>query len=681
MTELRNVEADLARFRRRVLVAALVVLVAFGLVVARLVVLQVARHSDLAEQAESNSTALVPIVPTRGLIEDRNGIVLANNYSAYTLEITPSKAGPLEQTIDELSRVVEITPRDRRRFRKLLDDSKSFESLPIRTRLSDAEVARFAAQRYRFPGVEVRARLFRTYPFGALASHAIGYVGRINAAEKERIEDSDDAANYRGTDYIGKLGIEQSYEKQLHGTTGVQEVEISASGRAVRQLASIPAIPGDTIKLSIDIRLQKLVEDLFGDRRGALVALDPRTGEVLAFVSKPDFDPNMFVDGIDTEDWTALNDSPDKPLLDRALRGTYPPGSTFKPFMAMAALQTGTRTPQQTIADPGYYMFAGHKFRDDKPGGHGIVDMHKAIVESCDTYFYGVAHDLGVDRIHDQIAPYGLGQLTGIDIPGEVRGLLPSTAWKRAAYRGRPQQKWFPGDTISLGIGQGYNHFTMLQMAVGTAALVNNGLRMKPHIGMEVIGPNHQAEPAVRDAGVQIDALPANLAVVKNAMEGVTSLPDGTAFAPFRGAPYTSGGKTGTAQLVDIKANQKYNASKLNARLRDNALFTAFAPADHPQIVLAIVVENGGFGAESAAPIARRVFDYWLLHEYPSAQDILAVQKGEASAPIGQPRPVADVPWPPSPTPGGGADTPAPDPLLLPPASPPATSKSIARRR
>ncbi|MGH8822418.1 MAG: penicillin-binding protein 2 [Rhodoferax sp.] len=677
MTELRNIEADLARFRRRVLVAALVVLVAFGLVVARLMYLQITRHDDLAEQAESNSTALVPIVPTRGLIEDRNGIVLANNYAAYTLEITPSKAGPLEQTIDELAKVVDITPRDRRRFKKLLDDSKSFESLPIRTRLTDAEVARFAAQRYRFPGVEVRARLFRTYPFGALASHAIGYVGRINAAEKERIEDSDDAANYRGTDYIGKLGIEESYEKQLHGTTGVQEVETSASGRAVRQLASIPAIPGDTVKLSIDIRLQKLVEDLFGDRRGALVALDPKTGEVLAFVSKPTFDPNMFVDGIDTDNWTALNDSPDKPLLDRALRGTYPPGSTFKPFLAMAALQTGTRTPQQTIFDPGYFMFGGHKFRDDKVGGHGTVDLYKAIVESCDTYFYMVANDLGVDRMHDQIAPYGLGQLTGIDIPGEVRGLLPSTAWKRAAFRNPAQKKWYPGDTISLGIGQGYNHFTMLQMAVATAALVNNGLRMKPHIGMDLINPvTHQEEPAVHDAGFQIDARPANLAVVKNAMEGVTSLPDGTAFAPFRGAAYTSGGKTGTAQLVDIKANQKYNASKLNARLRDNALFTAFAPADHPKIVLAIVVENGGFGAASAAPIARRVFDYWLLHEYPSAADMAAVQKGEASAPIGQPRPIADIPWPPGPEPVAGTVA----PNALPTASHPKNAKSIAKK-
>ncbi|MEO6972630.1 MAG: penicillin-binding protein 2 [Rhodoferax sp.] len=648
MTELRNIEAELARFRRRVFVAILVVLVAFGLVVARLMFLEIVRHEDLAEQAESNRTAIVPVVPTRGLIEDRNGIVLANNYSAYTLEITPSKARPLDQTIDALAEVVNITPRDRKRFKKLLDESKSFESLPIRTRLNDDEVARFAAQRYRFPGVEIKARLFRNYPFGDVASHAIGYIGRINQAEKARIDDSDDEANYRGTDYIGKLGIEQSYESQLHGTTGVEEMETSAAGRAVRQLASIPAVPGDTVKLSIDIRLQKLVEDLFGDRRGALVALDPKTGEVLAFVSKPTFDPNMFVDGIDSDNWAALNDSLDKPLLNRALRGTYAPGSTYKPFMALAALETGKRTPQQTIFDPGYFMLGGHKFRDDKEGGHGTVNMYKSIVESCDTYYYMLANDLGVDTIHDHMKPFGFGELTGIDIQGEVRGLLPSTAWKRSAYRRSEQQKWFAGETISLGIGQGYNHFTMLQLAVATAALADNGLKVRPHLAREVVNAvTHQTEPAVRDPATQLDIKPEYLAVVKNAMVGVNL--QGTSAASFRGAAYTSGGKTGTAQVLEIKKNEKYHASKVAERLRDNALFTAFAPAEDPKIVLAMVVENAGFGAQAAAPIARRVFDYWLLGQYPSTEDIAAVQKAQATVPIGKPRRVQDVPWPPQP--------------------------------
>jgi len=340
MTELRNVEADLSRFRARVLVASLVVLSAFSVLAARLVYLQVYRHTDLSEQAESNRTAIVPIVPNRGQILDRNGVVLATNYSAFTLEIMPSRVSSVEETIAALEKVVDIQPRDKKRFKRLREESKNFESLPIRTRLTDEEVARFAAQRFRFPGVDIKARLFRSYPHGELGSHVIGYIGRINQAEKEVIESGDDEGNYRGTDYIGKLGVEQSFEQQLHGQTGVEQVETSAGGRAVRNLATSPATPGDTVMLSLDIRLQKLVEDMFGDRRGALVALDPRTGDVLAFVSKPTFDPNLFVDGIDTESWQALSQSIDKPLLNRALRGTYPPGSTYKPFMATPSADT-----------------------------------------------------------------------------------------------------------------------------------------------------------------------------------------------------------------------------------------------------------------------------------------------------------------------------------------------------
>ena len=346
MTELRNVEAELGRFRLRVLVAALLVVFAFGLVAARMVYLQVVRHEDLAAQAESNRTAVLPVVPNRGQIVDRNGRVLATNYSAYTLEITPSQVEDLDATIDALQQLVDIQPRDKRRFRKLMEESRRFDSLPIRTRLSDEEVARFSVQRYRFPGVEVRARLIRNYPNGEIASHVVGYIGRINQREKEAIEDwpEEDQANYRGTDHIGKLGAEQRFERELHGLTGFEQVETSAGGRAVRSLANTPATPGDTMVLSIDVQLQKLVEDMFGDRRGALVAIDPRNGEVLAFVSKPTFDPNLFVEGIDTDNWKLLNESLDKPLLNRALRGTYPPGSTYKPFMALGALETGTRS-------------------------------------------------------------------------------------------------------------------------------------------------------------------------------------------------------------------------------------------------------------------------------------------------------------------------------------------------
>jgi len=648
MTELRNVEADLARFKARVLVVSLAVVLAFVLLAARLVYLQVVRHDDLNEQAENNRTAVVPIVPNRGLIQDRNGIALATNYSAYTLEITPSKTLNLEQTIDELSGVIDIAPRDRRRFKKLMDESKSFESLPIRTRLSDEEVARFAAQRFRFPGVDIKARLFRQYPYGELASHVIGYIGRINQTEKESIADSEDEANYRGTEYIGKLGIEQSFESQLHGTTGVDSVETSAGGRAMRKLASSPSTPGNTVMLSIDIKLQHLVEQLFGERRGALVAMDPATGEVLAFVSKPTFDPNLFVEGIDSESWAALNESLDKPLLNRALRGTYPPGSTYKPFMALAALETGARTPEQTISDPGFFMFGGHRFRDDKEGGHGSVNMYRSIVQSCDTYYYVLANDMGVDTIHEQLKGFGFGELTGIDIQGEVRGLLPSTGWKRRAYRRADQQKWYAGETISLGIGQGYNNFTVLQMATATATLANNGVKMKPHLVKEVVDimTRGQSRTAHEVQG-EVIAKAENIAVIKNAMVGVNI--EGTSAASFRGAAYTSGGKTGTAQVIQIKQGEKYVASKVDERHRDHALFVAFAPAEAPKIALALIVENAGFGAQNAAPIARRVFDYWLLKQYPSEADIAAVQKAQATTPIGKPRSVAEVPWPPTP--------------------------------
>ena len=648
MTEMRNVEADLSRFRLRILVVSICVLVAFVLLAARLVYLQVVRHQDLSEQAENNRTAIVPVVPNRGLILDRNGIVLASNYSAYTLEITPSRIDQtLDKTIEALGQVIEIQARDKRRFRKLLDESKSFESLPIRTRLTDEEVARFAAQRYRFPGVDIKARLFRNYPWGELASHVIGYIGRINQSEKERIDESDDEANYRGTEYIGKLGVEQSYEQQLHGITGVEQVETSAGGRAVRKLASNPATPGNTVVMSIDIKLQKLIEDLYGDRRGALVAIDPKTGEVLAFVSKPTFDPNLFVEGIDSENWQALTESLDKPLLNRALRGTYPPGSTYKPFMALAALESGKRNPQQAISDPGYYMFGGHRFRDDKEGGHGSVDMYKSIVQSCDTYYYILANDMGVDLMHEQLQHLGFGELTGIDIQGEARGLLPSTRWKRAAYKRPEQQKWYAGETISLGIGQGYNNFTMLQLATATAVLANNGVKMKPHLVQQVVDiVTRTPKAATRETLGRLAARPENIAVIRNALVGVNL--EGTSASSFRDAPYTSGGKTGTAQVIKIKQGEKYNASQIDERHRDHALYMAYAPADDPKIAIALVVENAGFGAQNSAPIARRAFDYWLAGLYPSEEDIAAVRNGKATAPIGKQRSAAEVAWPPA---------------------------------
>ena len=644
LSELRDTRAEILRFQDRVQVMQWVVLCCFLLLASRLAYLQVVRHEDLLAQAENNRTAILPTVPPRGTILDRNGVVLASNYSAYTLEITPSKVKDLEATINELAELVDIQTKDRRRFKRLREESKSFDSLPIRNRLTDEEVARFSAQSYRFPGVEIKARLFRQYPYSELASHVIGYIGRINQRDKERLEEEEDAAsNYRGTEYIGKLGVEQRYERELHGITGVNEVETSAGGRATRSLSSRPAIPGQNVVLSVDIQLQKMVEDLFGNRRGALVALDPSNGEVLAFVSKPTFDPNLFVDGIDVENWQMLNESIDKPLLNRALRGTYPPGSTYKPFMAMAALSTGKRSASTIINDAGSWTYGGHTFRSHGDAGLGPVDMVRSIVLSSNVYYYSLANEMGVDTIHDFMKPLGFGQITGIDLPGEVRGILPSTEWKRNYYKKPEQKKWYGGETISLGIGQGYNTFTMLQLASATATLANGGMQFKPRVVTATQDALTHAQTQVsaqqpQDLGYKQE----HMEVVRNGLVGVVT--SGTSARVFAGAGYTSAGKTGTAQAVTIGQKDKYDAGKLSEYQRDHALYMAYAPAENPKIAVAVVVENAGFGAASAAPIARRVFDYWLLGQYPSEEDMAATQKGQTAAPIGKPRNKTEVP-------------------------------------
>ncbi len=647
MTQLHNIHQEQARFRVRVLAAAGFVLFCFGLLAARLVYLQVMQHETLLERAESNRVTVVPIVPNRGLIVDRNGVVLASNYSAYTLEITPSKVVDLDATINELAEVVEIQGRDRKRFKRLMEESKNFESLPIRTKLTDAEVARFAAQRFRFPGVDIKARLFRSYPLGEVGSHLIGYIGRINQAEKKAMEEwaDEDVANYRGTEYIGKLGLEQYYERELHGQTGFEQMETSAAGRAVRRLRHQPPTPGNTLKLSIDIRLQALVEELFKDRRGALVAIDPRNGEVLAFVSKPTFDPNLFVDGIDADSWTALNEDIDKPLLNRALRGTYPPGSTFKPLMAMAALNSGKRAASTVIMDNLTYSFGGRTFGSPETDRPGPKDMRLAIVSSSNVYFYSLANEMGVDLIHDQLEPFGLGRKTGIDLAGEVTGDLPSQEWKRKKFRKAEQQKWYAGETISLGIGQGYNNFTMLQMATAYATLSTGGQRFKPRLVREIEDVvQHQGRLIASEALDPIPLKPEQVDVIRNAMNGVTL--EGTSRQVFMGAPYQSGGKTGTAQAVGLKAGEKYSSIKTDEHKRDHSLYVAFAPVDKPTIALAVIVENAGWGSGAAAPIARRVFDYALLGQYPSEEDIAQTQQGKTMAPIGTPRKASEVPLP-----------------------------------
>jgi len=648
MTVLKNVKQELGRFRLRLLAAAAFVLFCFGLLLARLVFLQVIQHESLSDRAESNRITVVPIVPNRGLIKDRNGIVLASNYSAYTLEITPSKVPDLETTIDALAQVIEVQPRDRRRFKRLMSENKNFESLPIRTKLSEAEVARFTAQRFRFPGVEIKARLFRSYPLGEVGAHLIGYIGRINQAEKKAMDEweDEDIANYRGTEYIGKLGLEQSYERELHGITGFEQVETSAGGRAVRRLAHRPPTPGNTLMLSIDIRLQALVEELYKDRRGALVAVDPRNGEVLAFVSKPTFDPNLFVDGIDADSWRELNEDLDKPLLNRALRGTYPPGSTFKPFMAMAALNSGKRAPGTIVMDNLTYSFGGRTFGSPETDRPGPKDMRLAIVSSSNVYFYSLANEMGVDLIHDELEPFGFGRKTEIDVQGEVTGVLPSQAWKRRYFARNPaNQKWFAGETISLGIGQGYNNFTMLQIATAVSTLSTGGQRFKPRLVREIEDVvRHEQRRIASDALPPLALKPEQVDVIRNAMHGVTI--EGTSRAAFNGAGYRSGGKTGTAQAIGLRAGERYKDIKADERKRDHSLYIAFAPLEEPTIALAVIVENAGFGSTSAAPIARRVFDFMLMGQYPSEEDIALTQLGKTTAPVGQPRRIEQMPLP-----------------------------------
>ena len=615
--EFRNPEQELHHFHQRLTSAGSFVLIAFALLFARFVWLQVIQHDYYQTRAEDNRISLVPILPNRGLIVDRNGTVLAHNYSAYTLEITPQKAGDLEKTIDGLEQIIDIQAKDRKRFRKLLEESRNFESLPIRTRLSDEEVAKFIAHRYRFPGVEIKARLFRQYPFGESASHLLGYIGRITDRDLEAIENKNVEDNYRGTEHFGKAGLEQKYEFELHGQTGFEQVEIDSSGRAVRVLSRIPPVAGNNLTLTVDADLQEVAEQAFGTRRGALVAIEPSTGGILALVSMPGYDPNLFVDGIDSQNWDALNNSPDKPMVNRALNGTYPPGSTFKPYMALAALELGKRTPTQTIHDPGFFNFGGHVFRDDKKGGHGTVDMYKSIVDSCDTYYYMLANDLGIDNIAAFMHQMGFGSRTGIDIDGESEGVLPSQEWKRKRFKRADQQRWYAGETISIGIGQGYNAYTPIQMAQAVATIANNGVMYRPHLVKYVVDTKTGTSTPIEPKPLRtLSFKPGHIDVIKRAMIGVNK--EGTGSRAFAGAEYLSAGKTGTAQVYSLKG-EKYTEGHVKERLRDHALFIAFAPADDPKIALAVLVENGGFGAQAAAPIARQMLDYYLLGKRPKS--------------------------------------------------------------
>src|SRR5690625_1040002 len=599
----------------RCVVAALLVMVLFSVLGARLWYLQVVRYEGLAAQADQNRIAVLPLAPRRGEVIDRNGEVMARNYRDYILTVTPAYAErDLEALLDELGAVVYLGTSDKRRCLQSASQSSRYRPQLLRKNLNEVEAAWFSAQAYRFPGVNLEARWVREYPQHETAAHVIGYVGRISQADEERLEEDGLLGNYRGTSVIGKKGIELTWEEVLHGQTGLEEVEVTASGRPVRVLNRIEPVPGYDLRLSIDLGLQRLAEQLFAGYRGALVAIEPATGEVLAFVSAPSFDPNLFIDGIDTENWRKLNESADRPLINRPLFGTYPIGSTYKPFVALAALEMNKRDPKERIYDPGFYEFGGQRFRNAGGASYGHIDMHRALVVSSDTYFYSLGPEIGVDNLHDFSKQFGFGQITGIDLDGERKGILPSREWKRNYYADPEQRHWYAGETVSVAVGQGYNAFTLLQLAQATAVLANDGVYMTPHIVTELIDPQTgERQPTKNDPAHVIDLKPEHLDIIKSALIDVTRT--GTARAAFADAPYQAAGKTGTAQVFSLRGT-KYKAEEIEERLRDHALFMAYAPAENPQIALALLVENAGWGATVAAPSSLKIFDYWLLDRH-----------------------------------------------------------------
>jgi len=595
-------------FNERAAVALFVILALLLLIVARLVFLQIVSHDHFATLSEVNRISLVPVAPTRGLIYDRNGVVLAQNLPAFSLELIPEQVRDLDATVAELRKLIAISDEDVRRFQKQVRQKRAFNSIALRYYLNDEEIARFAVKRHRFPGVEIEARVIRNYPHGTLASHAIGYVGRINEEELGGLDISD----YSGTDFIGKTGVEKFYENLLHGQVGFKQIETNAYGRTLRELQQTAPVPGQNLYLSLDIALQRVAEQEFAARRGAAVAIDPQNGEVLAFVSMPGFDPNLFVTGIDVQTYNELQNSIDRPLFNRALRGQYPPGSTLKPFIGLAGLESSKVSMETGTFCPGWYRLPGdtHKYRDWKEHGHGFTTMEKAIVESCDVYFYDLASNLGIDLMHDYLEQFGFGRPTGIDLKEESGGLLPSRQWKRMR-RGQP---WYPGETIITGIGQGYTLTTPLQLAYATAVLAMRGAHTPPRLMHTVsIAGKSEQEPARAAA---LENVPIrnrrNWDAIITAMKNVVSSERGTAQAIGRKAPFPIAGKTGTAQVFGIKQDEKYVEKEVAERLRDHSLFIAFSPPDNPRIALAVMVENAGHGSTAAAPIARKMIDQYL---------------------------------------------------------------------
>jgi penicillin-binding protein 2 len=608
-------------FEQRVLIAAVLVALLFGLLVARLVWLQVVRHDYYTALSQGNRIKIEPIPAPRGTIYDRNGAILAENRPAYQLELVREQVPDLEATLARLVEIGLLAAEDLDDTRRLVQSRRPFEPVPIRLRLSDEDIARFAVRRFEFQGVDIATRLARYYPEREIAVHALGHVGALSERDLERI----DRAAYAGTSTIGKLGIEAAYEDALHGRNGSREILVNARGRSVERvgplaprLNSVAPVPGRELLLSIDLPVQRLAEKAVWDRRAAIVAIDPNNGDIIALVSRPGFDPNGFARGLTRSEFAALNTDIDRPLFNRALRGVYPPGSTIKPLVALAGLTYGVRTPLEAVACGGYFMLPGssHRFRDWKPRGHGRVAMVQAIAQSCDVYFYGLAAKIGPNRLAEFLGHFGLGSATGIDIGGESGGLLPSPEWKRKAFSRPQDQVWFPGETVIVGIGQGFMLATPLQLAHMTAIIGARGKNFQPRLVTAIRDPVTGAveKMAPKPLAPVAVASPENWQVAIDGMLAV--MQGGTASRSAQGAPYRIAGKTGTAQVFTVAQNEKYDEKNIDERLRDHAWFVAFAPAEDPKIAIAVLVENGRSGSGTAAPIARRVMDAYLLRKF-----------------------------------------------------------------
>jgi len=622
--EFKDTAAERRLFQRRAMVMLILVISLLSILIARMYQLQVVEHEIYTTLSDKNRVQVQSVAPPRGLIYDRNGVLLAENRPVFSVTLVPERVGDMGQALAKLGQLLSVSEEDLERFRRRLQERRRpFQALPLRYDLTEQEIARLAVHRHELPGVEVAAELVRYYPHGELTAHALGYVGRINRQELQRI----DPVNYAGTNYIGKSGVERFYEKLLHGKVGYQNVETNARGRTLRVLERQNPVPGEDIELHMDLRMQRLAHQLLDGRRGAIVAIEPSTGGLLALASVPGFDANLFVTGIGVEAYRELSHSRDKPLFNRALRGQYPPGSTLKPMLAVAGLDSGATTRDKTIWDPGYFQLksGGRRWRDWKRSGHGWVDLKAAVAQSCDIYFYEMAVEMGVDTIHTYLSQFGFGEDATLDVSGALSGLLPSRDWKRAVH----SQPWYPGDSVNLGIGQGFMLATPLQLATATSVIANRGSWSEPRFLKGVSGDSSVEDVLPQKSHQSITLKnPDTWEFVVEAMAEVMHGAKGTARRVGRGASYRMAGKTGTAQVFSLAEDEEYDAEQIRERLRDHAMFVGFAPVDNPRIAVAVIVENGGSGSGTAAPVARAMFDAWLLDYAENEESVVASGTG-----------------------------------------------------